>query len=164
MSLLLDVCQWLNDLPASQALAESEWAFPSIESVHVLSLALMAGTLALVDLRVLGLALPGLQVSVVTRRLLPLTWTGFALMLASGAVLFASEAARLYGSSAFRAKMLLMLLAGVNAAVFHATVFARVGDWENAAIAPARARFAAATSLLLWAGIIVCGRFIAYFH
>jgi uncharacterized membrane protein len=164
MSLLLDLCQWLNDLPPAQALSESEWAFPGIESVHVLSLALMAGTLALVDLRVLGLALPGVRVSVVARRLLPLTWAGFALMLTSGTVLFASEAVRLYDNAAFRVKLLLMLAAGLNAAIFHATVYARVGDWEDAATAPARARAAAALSLLLWVGIIVCGRFIAYFH
>jgi hypothetical protein len=59
---------------------------------------------------------------------------------------------------------LLLLGAGLNAAVFHATVYAYVGDWEHDAIAPARARIAAATSLALWVGIIVCGRFIAYFH
>jgi hypothetical protein len=67
MSILLDVCQWLNDLPPSQALAESEWAFPGIESACPLA-GPDGGTLALVDLRVLGLALPGIRVSVVARR------------------------------------------------------------------------------------------------
>jgi hypothetical protein len=147
---------------ASQALAESEWAFPGIESVHVLSLGLMAARWRWWICGCWGW--PCRASGSAWWRPLPLTWAGFVLMLASGALLFASEATRLHDNSAFRVKMLLMLGAGLNAAVFHATVYAYVGDWEHDAIAPARARIAAATSLALWVGIIVCGRFIAYFH
>lgn len=164
MNLLYDACQWLNDLPPAQALSESEWAFPIIESVHVLALGLVAGTVALVDLRVLGVALGEVQLSLVARRLLPLTWGGFAVMLLSGGALFASEAAKLYGNPLFRLKLLLLLAAGVNAWIFHATVYKRVAVWEEAPIAPRQARIAAITSLAIWSAIIIAGRLIAYSH
>ncbi len=162
--LLLDLCQWINDLPASQALNESEWAFPIVESVHVLALALMVGTVALVDLRLLGLTFRRVRVSDVAGQLLPLTWIGFAIMALSGIALFASEAAKLYDSSAFRLKLVLLVLAGLNPLIFHFTIYRSVATWDEAPVVPLRARISAVTSLTLWAGIIAAGRMIAYFH
>jgi hypothetical protein len=164
MTLLADFCQWLNDLPPSQTLAQSEWAFPIVESVHVLALGLVAGTVALVDLRVLGLALGEIRLTAIARRLLPLTWGGFAVMALSGGALFASEAVKLSHNPLFQLKLVLLLLAGLNAWIFHATVYRRVAVWEQAAVAPAQARVAAITSLATWTAIIIAGRFIAYVH
>ncbi|MGJ3647677.1 DUF6644 family protein [Sphingomonas sp. GlSt437] len=156
--------QWLNDLPPSQALAESDWAFPIVESIHVLALTLMVGTVALVDLRLLNLAFRRVRVSSLAGQLLPLAWAGFALMAASGVALFASEASKLYDNPAFRLKVVLLLLAGLNPLIFHVTTYRGVAAWDHAVAIPARARLAAAGSLTLWSAIIICGRMIAYFH
>jgi hypothetical protein len=164
MSSVLAFCQWLHDLPISRALSESDWAFPIVESVHVLALTLMVGTVALVDLRLLGIALRREQVSVVAGQLLPLMWIGFAVMALSGAALFASEAVRLAGSVAFQLKLVLLLLAGANLVVFHFTAYRHVATWDRGTATPRGARISAAASLLLWSGIVVCGRMIAYFH
>lgn len=164
MSLVLAFCQWLNDLPFSQALSESDWAFPIVESVHVLALTLMVGTVALVDLRLLGVAFTRVRVSDVAGQLLPLTWIGFAVMAASGLALFASEAVRLAGNAAFQLKLVLLVLAGLNPLIFHATIYRHVATWERAPTIPRRVKISALASLILWSGIIVCGRMIAYFH
>lgn len=164
MSFVIAFCQWLNDLPFSQALSESDWAFPIVESVHVLALTLMVGTVALVDLRLLGVAFTRIRVSDVTGQLLPLTWIGFAVMAASGLALFASEAVRLAGNAAFQVKLVLLVLAGLNPLIFHVTIYRHVATWEDAPVIPLRAKISAFASLVLWAAIIVCGRMIAYFH
>lgn len=95
--------------------------------------------------------------------LLPWTWVGLGLMLLSGLPLFASEAADLYGNIAFRIKLALLLLAGMNALLFHLTVFRGVAQWDIGAT-PLAARAFAGISILLWTGVIVAGRLIAVFH
>jgi len=134
-----------------------------IETVHVLAITLLAGTVAAVDLRLLGLILRREKVADVAGQVLPLTWAGFAVMLITGVLLFVSEAQKSYGNMAFRAKMVLLILAGVNPLIFHFTIYRRVGTWDDAAVVPRRARAAAIASLTLWSGIIIAGRAIAYF-
>ena len=85
-------------------------------------------------------------------------------MAISGALLFCSEAAKLYYNPSFRVKLVLLLLAGVNFVVFHRGVYRRIADWDGLALAPLSARVGAMASLALWGGVIVTGRLIAYFH
>ena len=159
----LQACQWLNDTQLATAIRESEIVFPLIETVHVLANALLAGTVAIVDLRLLGLILKRERVSQVAGQILPLTWVGFVAMIASGVLLFLAEASKSYYNPAFRFKMLLLIVAGVNPLIFHRTIYRNVSLWDEAAVAPARARLTAYLSLTLWSGIIVAGRAIAYF-
>lgn len=160
---LLQWCQWLSATPLSTAIRESDWSFTIIETVHVLCTAVMVGTIAVVDLRLLGVILRGEPASRVVHAVLPWTWGGLAVMAASGALLFISEAEQAYANPAFRLKLLLMAAAAANALLFHRTTFRSVGRWELGAT-PAAARSAGLLSLLLWAAVIVCGRAIAYFH
>jgi hypothetical protein len=160
---LLQVCQWLNDTQLATAIRESDVVFPVIETVHVLGIALLAGTVAIVDLRLLGLILKKERVSQVAGQILPLTWVGFAAMFGSGALLFLAEAAKSYYNPAFRFKMLLLIIAGLNPLIFHSTVYRQVSSWDESPIAPRRARLTGYLSLALWSGIIVAGRAIAYF-
>ena len=164
MTTIHDLCQWLNDQPWSTALAESDNAFPVIETAHVLAVSLIAGTIITVDLRVAGLLLRSEAVTRVAGALLPWTWAGFAVMALTGLPLFASEAASLYGNKAFRLKLVLLALAGLNALLFHNTVYRGVAQWDRDAVAPLKARAFAFASLLLWAGVIVSGRMIAAYH
>src|ERR1017187_10448242 len=120
---LLQVCQWLNDTQLATAIRESDVVFPVIETVHVLGITLLAGTVAIVDLRLLGVILKRERVSQVAGQILPLTWVGFAAMIGSGALLFLAEAAKSYYNPAFRFKMLLPIVAGLNPLLFHTTVY-----------------------------------------
>jgi hypothetical protein len=158
---LLGLCQWLENTRPAIALRDSVWMFNLIETVHTLGIVLVAGTIMLVDLRLLGLALKRSPVTDVVARTVPRTLWGFGLMFVTGWCLFSAEAVRLYNSPAFRIKLVLLSLAGLNALIFHMTVYRKVGGW-NAETVPARARMAGLLSLILWIGIIAAGRAIAY--
>jgi hypothetical protein len=153
---------WLGDTAWSIALRESLWVYPIVETVHVLALALFLGLAILLDLRLLGLALRPVRVSDVVKRVMPWTWIGFALMVITGSLLFYADPVRFFGNVFFRIKAGLLVLAGLNAWLFHATVYRSVDTWDLAAASPPRARFAAAASLVLWAGVVTTGRMIAY--
>jgi hypothetical protein len=161
---LFQFCQWLNDTTFSTALRESTLMFPIVESVHTLAITLVVGTVAMVDLRLLGFVLRKEPVSKVAGQILPLTWIGFAVMLISGLMLFAAEAAKCYHNPAFRLKLILLVLVGLNPLIFHFTIFKSVDRWDEVPRTPGRARLAAVLSLSLWSGIIVAGRAIAYFN
>jgi len=163
MPFLQHLCQLLYDSRIGTAIRESDNAFPIIESVHVLGITLLAGTIAMLDLRMLGAILREIPVRRIARAVLPLTWSGFVVMFISGFLLFWSEAAKNYTNPAFRVKLVLLILAGLNPLIFHTGVYRRAQEWELAAVAPWRARVAAIVSLTLWSGIIVAGRAIAYF-
>jgi hypothetical protein len=163
MQVLFQLCQWLNNSHWGTAIRESLWLFPIIETVHVLGIVLLVGTVAIVDLRLLGLAMKNEPVSQVAGQLLPLTWIGCAIMFVSGFLLFLAEASTSYGNTAFRIKLLLLALAGLNPLIFHSTIYKRVSEWDLAITTPKAARAAAICSLSLWSGIIIAGRAIAYF-
>jgi len=161
---LLHLCQWLHDSAIGTAIRESTYAFPVIETVHVLAITLLVGTVAIVDLRLLGILFKREKVSVIVGQVLPLAWSGFAIMFVSGFLLFVSEAEKSYASPAFRVKLVLLLLVGLNPIIFHSTIYRTVATWDNALVAPRQARTAAILSLTLWSATIVAGRAIAYFH
>lgn len=162
MSTVLQLCQWLANTGGSTALRESIWVYPIVESIHVLSLCLFAGFAVVMDLRLIGLVFTSDRASTVAGRLLPWTFSGFAVMVVTGGLLFFSDPARFYGNVFFRVKVVLLLLAGLNAFVFHRNVYTRVHDWDHDRTPPTAARIAGAASLTLWTGVIVAGRLIAY--
>jgi hypothetical protein len=162
MPILLHACQWIYQTRLSTAIRESVWVFPIIESIHVLSITILVGTIAILDFRLLGLVMKREPVSRIARQVLPWTWAGFAVMFVTGLLLSLAEAATNYYNLAFRIKLVLLVLVGVNPLIFHLSVFRKVSTWDLAGSAPLRARAAAICSLVLWAGIIVAGRMIAY--
>ena len=159
---LLGLCQWLDSTRFNAALRQSNWAFPTLDTIHTLGIVLVAGTILLVDLRLLGLGLRSVPVAQLVARIVPATLAGFGLMFVTGGLLFSSEAVKMYHSPAFRIKMLLLALAGLNALIFHRTIYRDVAHWDPATPAPARARLAGLLSLLFWIGVIAAGRAIAY--
>jgi hypothetical protein len=161
-TILLRACHWLGETSWSIALRESIWVYPIVESLHVLGLAVFLGLALLLDLRLLNLALRRTPVTEIVTRVMPWTWFGFAVMIVTGAALFYSDPVRFYENVFFRMKFVLLILAGLNAWVFHATVYRRVNDWDLSAPTPPRARLAGALSLVLWAGVVTTGRLIAY--
>jgi hypothetical protein len=158
----LSICQWLDSTRFNAALRQSNWAFPAFDTIHTLGIVLVAGTIMLVDFRLLGLGLRSVPIPRLVSRIVPATLWGFGLMLVSGGLLFSSEAVKMYHSPAFRIKMVLLILAGVNALLFHLTVYRDAPNWDPASAVPARARLAGLGSLLFWIAIIAAGRAIAY--
>jgi hypothetical protein len=159
---LLRFCEWLATTPGSIALHNSLHVYLIVSTVHVVTLSLFVGTAAMLDLRLLGATLRRVPVSEVAARLRPWTAAGFVLMIVSGALLFYANPPPRYQSIFFRTKMVMLVLAGVNAWVFHNTVYRRVAEWDLAPVPPRRARVAGGLALVLWAVIIMSGRMIAY--
>jgi len=153
---------WLAQTEGSIALHESLLLYPLIESAHVLAIALFVGTIAMVDLRLLGRAFTQTPVSQLTGRLLPWTVVGFVVMAITGALLFYAIPVRTYHSVWFRVKVLLLLAAAVNVWWFHRRVQRDRARWDQAVQPPRAARVSAALSLTLWACVVVAGRMIAY--
>lgn len=161
---MLQIVQRLYDSPIATAIRESENLFPILQTFHIVGTIALAGAIAIVDLRLLNVLLRREAPVRVAESLLPITWIGFALMVVSGGLLFVAQSARIYGNVFLRIKALLLVLALLNVALFHATTFRQVQSWgPEGATTPVSARVFAVLSLVLWTGIILTGRFIAYF-
>jgi hypothetical protein len=159
---LLSICESLQSLPWASGIKQSEWQFPVIETVHSLAISTMIWPAALWDMRLLGLVMRKRPVSQVAAQFLPWVWVGFTVMVLSGALLFSAEAVKCYNSPFFRVKLVLIALAGLNALVFHKTLFRDVTAWEEGVVTPWRARLAGGLSLAFWIGVVAMGRGLAY--
>ena len=159
---LLPFCQWLASTSGSTALRESLLIYPLIETTHVLTLSVFLGTAVMMDLRLLGLALVRVPMSEMARRLGPWVLAGFVVMVTTGVLLFYALPVRSYQSIFFRLKVVALVLAGLNAFVFHATIERRLDEWDRDPVPPRAARRAGARSLVLWAIVVFAGRMIAY--
>jgi hypothetical protein len=144
------------------AIAESPWMFPTFEVLHVIALLTVIGTIAVVDLRLIGAASRTHRVSLIARDMLPWTWGAFGLAAVTGGLLFVSKAHSYMINPWFLAKMSLMALAGLNMAYFHRTVWRTVGDWELNAPFPPAAQIAGWASLIFWVVIVFCARAIGF--
>ena len=152
--------QWLEQTPASTAIAESIRLFPLLEGSHILALPLSVGMIVIFDLHLLGLALVGSRAATVMTEMLRWSKIGFAVMFVTGGLLLMCHAGRAYGNPFFRAKMIFLLVLGINALVYQIIFFPKMPQWAGSA--PAGARFCAVLSLIVWIGVIVCGRTMAY--
>jgi hypothetical protein len=159
---LVKCLEWLYATDWAAAIRENEYAFPWIECVHVLAITLVVGTISVVDLRLLGLASRDRPVRRVLRDVLPITWTAFGLAVASGFLLFASNAPAYARNPFLQAKFGLLLLAGLNMTLFHRWAHGRMQAWEASAVLPLRAKLAGAVSLLCWVGVVAAGRWIGF--
>jgi hypothetical protein len=153
---------WLEHTSPAVSISESSWLFPGIESVHVLAIALVVGSITMVDLRLLDINLRDRPVGELIGEVLPWTWVSFAVALCSGGLLFASNATHYWGTVPFRAKMLMLALAGLNMMVFHATIHRSVEVWGRRPRTPPAAKVAGGLSLVLWLGVVGFGRWIGF--
>jgi len=154
---------WLRieNWPLSQVIAATNW-FPLIESIHVIAITLVVGSILWVDLRLLGLAATRLPVSTLSQQLLPWTWGAFAVSTVSGLAMFITRASAHVDNPAFRWKILLLVLAGANMAYFHFRVYKSVHEWDENIAPPRQLKIIGATSLLLWSGVMLSGRWIGH--
>ena len=149
-----------NDL--SIAIQQSSWAFQALETIHVFAFALVVGTILAVDLRLLGLCSRKSRVTEMIEDCLQWTWLGFILAFITGFMMFMTKSAIYFEAATFRWKMALLLLAGLNMLVFHFRTFQSVAQWNDSQSIPLAARLAGGLSIILWAAIIVLGRWIGF--
>ena len=159
---LRDFISYFENSALADNIRENDVLFPLIESLHVVSICLVVGSIFAVDLRLLGLASTDRSVSRVMNGILPLTWTAFAVAVASGSLLFISNATKYLGNGYFDAKILLICAAGLNMAMFHALSAKDLPRWDNDTRLPLRARLAGGLSILLWVAVVACGRMIGF--
>jgi hypothetical protein len=149
-----------------QAMRQWLWLYPSVEIVHIAGIALLFGSIAVLDLRLLGLS-RDIPVKKLARHVLPWTAGSFVLIIPSGLLMFTAHATEFIDSEVFILKMLLIMAAGVNAALFHTITFRTADVWDSEEMRklppPPSARLASGLSLLLWVSVIACGRLLAYF-
>ena len=152
--------EWLQGTWVGLLVAESLWGYPLLETIHSLGMAMLIGSLGLINLRVLCVKrdLPMLGM----RQLLPLAWVGFTLNAISGSLLFTSDAVYFFESYTFRIKMVLIVLGGLNAALLGQRVFREAAASAAPAPPTVGTKWIAATSLVFWFGAVIAGRLIAY--
>jgi hypothetical protein len=139
-----------------------QWLFPIVETLHVISVAMVFGSILMIDLRLLGKASGDSAVSRLSGEVLPYTWGAFLCAAMTGTLLFVSKAHVYFFNVQFQLKFLCVLLAGVNMAIFHLGPYRRVGEWDQLHPPPRAARLAGALSIALWIGVIFFGRWIGF--
>jgi hypothetical protein len=152
----------LEGTSVATAVRESTWLFPTFETLHVLSIVLVVGTIMIVDFRLINVASRRRPVSELMSEVLPWTWGAFASAVLWGGLLFASAATKYSHNPQFLFKMLLLLLAGVNMAVFHLGSYRKVALWDRDSMTPTGARIAGGLSLLLWVSVVALGRWVGF--
>jgi hypothetical protein len=157
-----DLLQSINDSPVGAGIRESTVLFPTIESLHVLMITTVVGTIAIVDFRLLGYPSHRRGARQLMIDLLPFTWAAFAGAIITGSLLFSSNAVNYVADVPFLAKMCALVVVGINMAFFHLTAYHKIGQWDDALPPPAAARIAGATSLGLWILIVFLGRWIGF--
>jgi hypothetical protein len=159
---LLELCQWLQQTPLATTITESIWLFPLIEGSHILALPISVGMIVIFDLRLIGFAFRSGPVAAIMNQLLRWSKFGFTVMFLTGATLFITQAGKAYGNLFFRAKLILLVLLGVNAALYQLAFYPKMAQWDLAGRTPAGAKFCGWLSLIAWIGVIICGRTMAY--
>jgi hypothetical protein len=153
--------EWLQNTSLAQAIGQSADLFPFFESLHVLSITLMMGTIALVDLRLMGVLYRERPVSKILHETLPLTVAAFIVAVITGTLMFITHAVQYMQNGPFVAKMVLMAAAGVNILFFHGVTQRTIGQWDRGKPVTS-AVIAGGISLILWIAVLACGRWIGF--
>lgn len=159
---LIEIAQLLENSEFGTALRESQYMFPIVEGAHLLGLALSFGLIFFIDLRLLGLFLPEVPISLILHQFRSCIFGGFVATFISGVLLFWAEAAKMLVNSGFQLKLLFMFLALINALLFEVKCVRRGADWLDQVLAPQDIKFAAGASLILWGCVTIFGRLTPY--
>ena len=158
----MEFIQALGEVGWIDAMMNSSWGWPAIESLHFMGLCLLVGTVGVFDMRMLGMG-NGIPIGSL-HGLVPLGVGGYAINVLTGLLFVVSAPDQYLYNPAFQTKLALMGAAGLNVAFFYRFVFAPVKAIPSDAEVPFSAKFAAAVSLICWVGVIVCGRLITYYR
>jgi hypothetical protein len=153
---------WLETSALAAAMRQWLWLYPIVEIVHIVGFVVLVGAALMFDLRLLGVSRT-LPVTAMERHLLRAARLSVALVVPTGALMFMAHATEMADNPAFRLKVVLLAAALLNAAIFHRAPFRSVARWDRDVPVPLSGRLAAVLSVILWVGVITCGRLIAYF-
>lgn len=159
---IVNILQWLNDTSVAEAVRDSVWIFPAIETVHVIAIAFVVGSIMRLDLRLAGLVWRDRRVTEVSGQMLPWTWASFVVATIFGLLLFASKPFTYLQIVFFDVKMFLIVLAGLNMVIFQHVIFKGVAKWDRSPMPPTAVRVAGSLSLAFWVSVLVCGRLIGF--
>ncbi|MBV9563625.1 MAG: hypothetical protein JOY90_24740 [Bradyrhizobium sp.] len=160
--MLQNLIATLEDSGLAESIRENDTLFPFIESVHVVAISLVVGSILVLDLRLLGLASTARPVGRLAAAILPVTWGAFTVAATSGFLLFISNATKYLANGYFDAKLCLIAAAALNMLVFHGLSARDLPQWEKQPTPPLRARVAGAFSILIWIAVVACGRWIGF--
>jgi hypothetical protein len=153
---------WLAATRASATIQDVSWIIPTVQTIHILSIAIVMSSVLLVDLRVLGVISRGQPLQVVARRFLPWIWITLVVLLLSGSTLIVGEPGRSLQNPAFIAKMSMLVTVTLLTLFFQSGLKSDAQYWERSPGRRAAGRLLAGLSLILWVGIVFAGRWIAY--
>jgi hypothetical protein len=156
-----DVFEWLEAIPLAVYIRQSHVLYPVIEIVHIVGFIVLTGSAFLFDIRLLGVS-KKIPVTDLAKHLLPWSRRSLLLVIPSGFLLFMTQATSLSDNRVFWTKLVLILIAFANAGYFHRFTFQTVSRWDHLLPTPRPAKAAGIISLVLWTGVITCGRFLAY--
>lgn len=152
---------WMEGWPLTTAIVSNEMLFALTLGAHVMAMAMVVGTVAAVDLRLLGASARHHAAASFAAGILPWTWAAFALVVTTGVMLFAPQALRYAANGMFQMKFILLALAGLNMLVFNLLIARRTAGWDEGP-PPLAVRLSGGLSLLLWFSVLAAGRLIAY--
>jgi uncharacterized protein DUF6644 len=155
------LAQWLAGTPASQGIQRELWLIPLLQSVHILAIAMVLSSVAMIDLRILGVGRSQTMVQT-ARRFVPWLWTGLVLLAATGLALIVGEPKRSLPNFAFQLKMILVALAIASTFLFQLSLRRNTTFWDDKRPGRTITIILAVTSFALWCAIAVAGRWIAY--
>lgn len=159
---LTTILQWIHETTLAESIRESVWLFPLIECIHVVAIVFVVGSIARVDLRLMGLINRDRPVLDVHEEMLPYTWTGFVIATIFGLLMWASKPLVYLGMPFFDVKLGLILLAFLNMLYFEYLPFRTVTEWGRNPFPPIAARMSGAMSLSLWVSVLICGRLMGF--
>jgi hypothetical protein len=159
---LYGLCQWLQSTSWATGIRESLHMYPALYTLHIFGFVIMVTATSTLSLRVLGLVMANRPVASIAKIALPWAEGGLSANLITGFFVFAAQAVDMYTNTAFRWKMAMVLLAGINILLIEMTIKRNIGNWGERGPAPGIAKFSAAVSLLLWFGIVAMSRVIGF--
>ena len=152
---------WIEQSPLATAMREELWLYPSIEILHIFGFATLVGSIVMLDLRLLGFS-PKIPIRLLARHLLPWTLGALIVIVPTGLMMFIAHASDFISNTAFVLKISLIFTAGLNAIAFHMGPYRSVSEWDSHFATPPAAKLHALVSILIWMGVIACGRLLAY--
>jgi len=152
---------WIERSPLATAMRQELWLYPSIEILHILGFVTLVGSIAMLDLRLLGLSRE-LPVQQLARHLLPWTLGALVVIVPTGLMMFSAHPGDFLDNPAFTWKFVLISAGGLNAVAFHLGPYRSVVQRDEGIASPIAARAHAALSLIIWMSVIACGRLLAY--
>ena len=158
----MSIWQNIQSSTLGDTIAESTWMFPTIETIHVIALVMVVGTISIMDLRMIGVASRDVAITQVSKDTLPYTWAAFVLAAITGLLLFTSKAQDYVNNPYFKFKLVFMALAGFNMMYFHFFTYRTVEHWDRDPSVPFAVKLAGFLSLGFWLAVVFCGRLIGF--